>query len=162
MGRVAFATIIDPFRRVIRPALLPLKEDREAGLDAYEALLAAVSTADREVRMIERVDLGAGHAIYVDEEGLLANWDSQAFFRLGGPDGPTFAGIGVIVGETEAGGVGHCLLPEELIRSKLEWIEPRDVRVPAPVFQSINPETGSVETEYLTGSQWWTYDNQPC
>lgn len=153
MNRAIIATLIDPRTRQIKPWALRL--DHEGS--AYDSLVDAVFQHEEQRGYIEHVDIGAGHGMYLDEEGVLKPWDEQGFFKLGDQ---TFAGVAVIVRDTPDGYGDNCELPLELIASKVQWVDAHDVRIPAPMLQTLGPD-GKVETTYLAGGREWTYDNQP-
>lgn len=152
--RTIIATLIDPKARVVKPWALHTDEEGSA----YDSLVDAISQYADSRLYIEHIDVGAGHGMYLDENGVLMPWDDQSFFKLGDQ---TFAGVAVIVRDTDDGYSASCEIPLGLIASRVEWIEPRQVRIPAPVMQTIGAD-GKVETTYLAGCREWTYDNQPA
>lgn len=153
MNRTIIATMIDPRARTIKPWVLHLNSDGSA----YKALVDAVFRYSKRRGCIECVPVGAGHDMYIDGEGVFVPWDEQGFFKLGNQ---TFAGVAVIVSKTSDWRIDHCMLPLEMIANNVQWLDARDVRIPAPVMQTMRPD-GTIETVYLAGCREWTYDNQP-
>ena len=116
--------LIDPVKREVTVI------DVAKGLDG---LYAAVFGEGKR-GYVELVRIDGSIDLWVDEEGLLKPWEEQAFFRFRGTDRP-FAGRGVLLGGDD--GTGESMpapqrLTAELVASRVEWVEPKDVRVPAP------------------------------
>jgi hypothetical protein len=130
--------------------------------DTYEALRSVVF-AGKERGLLEACSLGAGHVAFLDEEGLLLDWDHQAFFGMVRQDGSvqTIAGHAVILRNDGYGGETDCTLPIEMIQATVLWIDREDVRTPAPTITTIGKD-GDEVTEPLDGKTTeWTYNNQP-
>jgi len=149
------AILIDPIKREVIHCDVP----RDSEGSTYAGLRDLVFQHREQQGYLEHVHLGAGHGLYIDEEGMLTNWDSQGFFDIGGL---TVAGVAVLVGSPPTGDTDHCRLPIELVLSKITWLHPKEVRVPAPFMQTFD-EQGNDEVTLLSGRgvEYWTYDNQP-
>lgn len=151
------AILIDPHMRMLTMIELPVNAEGDAD---YEAIRHAVF-GDGERGLLQAVNIGAGHSMFIDEEGLLMDWEKQAFFQLGRPPAcHTFAGRAVILRDTDEGGTSSCLLPLALVAGKTVWLDPREVDVPAPVLIT-QDERGNEEVTLLAGVERWTYGNQP-
>jgi hypothetical protein len=160
------AILIDPRARTIEPVTL-------TGKNAYHALKAGVFPGETGRGLIEHVNLGPmGHRFtasgYVDEEGLLMDWSQQAFFRLDEGMHPLAGRMVIVLTDPEGETAG---LPERLrqgmlaqLRKTVRWLDPKDVRVPAPSFTPIGPDfqpTGPAEPLTPDGVTEWDYDHQP-
>lgn len=168
------AILIDPYSKTIMPRTLDLTQR----IGGYHALRHAVFGDG--VGLICHVNLGPvprrpGESAltlsgYVDDEGLLVDWGKQAFFRIG-PAGetPPLAGRMIVVCTDEEGesvGVPEFLLPLllERLRAIVAWLDPKDVRVPAPTFQPLGPDLrpeGEPTPLTSDGRSDWDYDHQP-
>ncbi len=150
------AILIDPFNRTVT------EENLKDG--SYDSLKAAVFSGDPSAakysNYLEHISLGAGHGAYLDEEGLLRPWSEQAFFKFG-PE-RTLAGRALVVRDTSDGDVAAARLPLELVAQQVQWITPQEVRVPAPIVNSLpkdwNPGDPIPAPDI---KEWWTFDNQP-
>jgi hypothetical protein len=148
---------IDPFTKTIREVEVATNAEGDAD---YEALRSFVFQG-RERGYIELSNLGGDHCIVIDEEGVLCDWDTQAFFSLGRRESAaTFAGHGLLMRKTDDGCLTDSTLPLSLVQSLCTWLDPREVTIPAPVLQTVAPD-GTVELEYLAGTECWDYENQP-
>jgi hypothetical protein len=149
------AILIDPIKREVVHCDVP--QDSEGS--TYAGLRALVFQHGDRLGYLEHVHVGVGHGLYIDEEGMLTDWDGQAFFDIGGL---TVAGVAVLVGSPPDGDTADCRLPIELVQSKITWLHPKEVRVPAPFMQTFD-EQGNDEVTLLSGRgvEYWTYDNQP-
>lgn len=151
------AIIIDPIARVIDKC-----EIESIDGSTYDGLRDLVFKHREQPGYLEAIRVGANHSIYIDEEGVFFDWDHQGFFRMrqGDRESDPIAGVAVMVSDTPDGDVSDCWLPLDLIRSSIEWIEPRQVRVKAPFMTSFN-DKGEEEKTLLAGVEEWTYYNQP-
>lgn len=147
------AVVINPFTRTITETRLA----RDQHGSVYGALRDTIFP-DRDLGYLEHLSVGMSHGLYIDEEGVLRDWDEQAFFKLGAE--LVIAGIGVIVLDTSDGESADCFLPVDLVATQVTWLDTRAVRVPAPVMTSMDQD-GTVHTTLLAGCEEWTYDNQP-
>jgi hypothetical protein len=154
---------INPWTKTISE--IDLDDDGE-GCITYNALRAAVFHGrERAQGFIDRVDLGGNIDAWVDEEGVLIPWQEQRFCALhplGKPqDGITLAGHVILTGHDGWGGT--TALPDniivDLVHRTVQWLDAREVTVPAPKVYSVDTKTGEKVLEHDEGT--WTYDNQP-
>jgi hypothetical protein len=153
---------INPWNKSVRE--IDLDDDGDS--ITYNALRHAVFHGrEHALGYIDRVDLGSGVDAWIDEEGMLIPWDEQRFLALHPPGlkhfGQTLAGHVVLTG---ADGWGNSVaLPDnvivELVCACVQWLDAREVTVPAPKVYSMDPKTGEKVLEHDGGT--WTYDNQP-
>lgn len=140
---------IDPFTKTIR--LLDMPND-------FERMKAELL----QCGYAEAVDLGEGVTAWVDEEGLLMDWDKQAFccFIL---HEQTLAGHIVMTGTSQGGGMGD--LPAdvdvEFVTGMVRWLKPQDVRVPAPTITTWGGSGPPVTAPLDSKTTEWNYANQP-
>jgi hypothetical protein len=151
------AVLIDPFTRTV--SHIQLEGDTNNPASHYHAFKGAVfgDTDDRN-NLLQHINVGAGHGLYCDEEGLLKPWDEQAFFKLG--DDLIIAGKAIVVRDTPDGWSESCAMPIATITRPLAWLDAKDVRVPAPFMETMGPD-GDVKKELLAGVEYWDYNNQP-
>lgn len=154
---------INPWNKTITE--IDLADDGD-GCIAYDALRRAVFHGrDKALGWIDRVDLGANVDAWVDEEGFLIPWDEQRFLAMHPPGlkhfGQNLAGHVILTGHDGWGGsVGlPDAIPIELVQASVQWLDAREVTVPAPKVYSEDPKTGERVLEHDAGT--WTYDNQP-
>lgn len=147
--------LIDPFNKAVTEV------EVESGDGAYESMRSHVF-GDKDKGLLQAVGLGGGITLWIDEEGLLCDWDTQAFFKLKGNDEETdpFAGRGLLLMDDGQGGEASCPLPVDLVFESVSWVDPRNVVVQAPMFTTFNDD-GTTTTVPLTGSDKWDYHNQP-
>jgi hypothetical protein len=160
------AILIDPRARTIEPVTL-------TGSNAYHALKAGVHPDETGRGYIEHVSLGpVGRDFtasgYVDEEGMLTDWDSQQFFRLADGFHPLAGRMVIVLTDPEGESIG---LPERMrqgmlaqLRETVQWVDAKDVRVPAPSFTPMGPDlqpSGPAEPLTPDGTTEWDYDHQP-
>ena len=149
------AILIDPFLQSIRVVEID---------GSYESLKTYVFDGKGDGEFLEHVGVGASHGLYIDEEGILKDWDSQKFFRIGNPSGDpgyTLAGRDLMVSDTEEGDVGPCMIPLHTVVDTVTWVDAKDVRVPAIKLTTID-EAGSEKVEYTDcGVNEWHYGRQP-
>jgi hypothetical protein len=147
------AILIDPYTRTIEAIELPIAND-EATL---KVLYQAIFHADHGI--IQALDLGADHDLWIDEEGLLKPWEDQAFFQL--LDHSPIAGRGVILSHDDNGSCTPCLAPIEPVRRAVSWVDPHDVQVPAPTFCELDADLQPKgEPQPLNGGPAvWTFEN---
>jgi hypothetical protein len=107
--------------------------------------------------LLERVGVGGGHYFMIDEQGILRDWDAQAFFiASAGSASLTIAGRALVVRGTSDGGESDCEIGIGAIRSTIRWIDAHQVNVAAPRETS---RGGRVVL--LDGNDRWTYNSQP-
>lgn len=139
---------IDPFTKTIRQIDMP---------NDFERMKAELLQCD----WAEAVDLGEGVTAWVDEEGLLIDWDKQAFccFIL---HEQTLAGHIVMTGTSQDGDMGDLPadIDVEFVTGMVRWLKPQDVSVPAPTTTTFEPD-GTTKTEPIGLSETWNYENQP-
>lgn len=147
------AILIDPFTKTVC-------ELQTSG--AYDAIkrLVFVDLLDRS-EYLEAVNIGAGHCMYIDEEGLLVPWDEQAFFEIGLPSNcRQIAGRAVICKSTDDGDNADCELPVSIVVQTVRWISAQAVSVAAPVLTTVGKD-GDIKRELLHGVERWDYLHQP-
>lgn len=105
------AILIDPFTRTVTEV------DTDAGLDELYQLL--------DVDLITVMDVGAGHAMILDDEGLLKQKDFQAYFGMKGLDQP-LAGKALILGN-KYGENRDATLPLSAVEEKVIWLDNKNV-----------------------------------
>jgi hypothetical protein len=151
------AIIIDPIVRFVSYCEVEVNND-----SAYEGLRDLVFRHRDQPGYLDVVRVGAGHSLFVDDEGIMSDWDSQGFFYLGDAqgNGQTLAGVAILVRDTPDGDSADCTLPIELVESKVTWLHPKEVRVPAP-FMTTWDDNNKEKKTLLHGVEFWTYDNQP-
>jgi hypothetical protein len=152
------AIIIDPITRTVD--YCDVERDSEGS--TYAGLVDLIFKHREQPGYLEHVSLGAGHGIYIHDEGVLCDWDTQGFFCLRHGDSVTdpFAGVAILVRDTPDGDTADCTLPLQLLRESVQWLHPKEVRVPAPFMQTFDDQ-GKEEKTLLDGVEEWTYDCQP-
>ena len=144
---------------VINPTLKTITVEDLPGTDTLEIILAAVFPGG-ERGMIQAVNIGAQHDLWIDEEALLRPWIDQAFFSIG--DNPPIGGIGVILSHTRDGESHDCYAPIEPVQRVIRWVAPQDVVIPAPTIQTMSKDTFEPEgkPEVIGGGPaFWTFEN---
>lgn len=101
------AILIDPFTRTVSDI------DTDAGLDDLYNIL--------QCDMITVIPVSPGHAMILDDEGLLKDRDTQAYFELRGVPQP-FAGRALIVADEE-GENRAATFELGLIRSSVNFLD---------------------------------------
>jgi len=146
------AILINPFAKTVTEV------DTNGYADTYGAIQRLVfgRSMNDTNGFVERVRIGAEHSIYIDEEGMLVDWDHQAFFKIGGR---SLAGNGVIVCDDDWGGVEPCDIPLDVVTQAVEWLTPQEVDVPAPRIHYV--ENGVEQTELIYGVDRWNYKQRP-
>ena len=140
------AILIDPFNKTVTAIDMP---------NDFDAMKSDFIKCD----LAEAVEFGEGVTGWIDEEGLLKNWDDQAFTLISGS--VTLAGRIVLTGSDDEGDMAD--LPEgidlEFVTSMADFkfIPPQEVRVPGSKFITINPD-GTEEVTPL-GPDVLTYEN---
>ena len=108
--------------------------------------------------LAEVMDFGEGVDAWIDEEGMLKNWDDQGFTKFAGV--VTLAGNVVLTGRKNG---DMAALPDhitaELVRDMAVFVPPKAVRVPGTKITTIEPD-GTLKTESI-GPEELTYENQP-
>lgn len=151
------AILIDPHAKTVSHCDVEL----DAHHSSYEGLRDLIFKYSEGKGLLQAVNVGGNHSLYIDEEGLLMDWDSQAFFSMGrAAQSMTLAGVAVLMSDTIDGDTGPCTIPIEFVQAVVRWMPPSEVRVPAPYMETMNDD-GSVNREYIAGVQEWTYENQP-
>lgn len=105
------AILIDPFTRTISDV------ETDASLDDMYRLL--------DVDLITVIQVGGGHAMILDDEGLLKEKESQAYFMLRGMEQP-LAGKAMILAD-EYGENRGATLPIGAVEQKVVWLENEQV-----------------------------------
>lgn len=150
---------IDPWTMSVTE--IEIKADAEGNY--YEPIREAIFGADREGKLLECVRLGGPFIAMIDEEGLLMNWDEQAFFGFINQDGGVLpiAGPCVLLNDDGRGGESSCTLPLDMVTRTVRWLDRKEVRVPAPMITTYGKD-GDAITEPVDGvTTEWTYNNQP-
>lgn len=108
------------------------------------------------VDLVTRIDLGSGYSLWLDDEGLLKDWDEQYFCLTPFYPEP-LAGRLLLVKERDMGdgdfeAVDHTLSPEtiDFLQYATRWLDPRTVEVSAPSITTMD-EHGNASTEYMGG-----------
>jgi hypothetical protein len=126
--------------------------------DVVEGLCTLIDCHD-----VQRVSLGLVDAIqqylWVDEEGILVDWDKQAFFSIGNYPHP-LAGRGVIFASNDEGETISTELTVSFVEHVVRWLDRHGVVIPAPVSVQMDGDGNSIRT-LLHGTEEWTYTNQP-
>ena len=105
------AILIDPFTRTVSEI------DTDAGLDdLYDVL---------QVDLISVVQVGAGHAMILDDEGLLKSKIEQEYFQFVGVEQP-FAGRAMILGD-EYGESRPARLPLDEVEKRVVFLDKEKV-----------------------------------
>lgn len=105
------AILIDPFTRTVSDI------DTAAGLDdLYEIL---------QVDLITVMQVGASHALILDDEGLMKSKISQEYFQLTGMNQP-LAGRGLILAD-EYGESRPATLTLKEVEDKVVWLDKEKV-----------------------------------
>lgn len=153
------AILIDPFSRTVSETTLPLANDPGHLTAFYNTIQCGT---------VERVTLGGGVDGWIDEEGMLCNWDDQRFFSLiayVGEPSPPFAGRMILTCSTPDGDTAslHPAITTQAVHAIVRWVDAKDVRIPAPTYQECDENMQPVgEPVPLHGTDThWTYDNQP-
>lgn len=105
------AILIDPFTRTVSDI------DTAAGLDDLYDIL--------QVDLITVMQVGASHAMILDDEGLLKDSSEQEYFQLKGMDQP-LAGRGLILAD-EYGENRPATLTLKEVADKVVWLRNKDV-----------------------------------
>jgi hypothetical protein len=105
------AILIDPFKREASDI------ETNAGLDDLYDIL--------QVELITVVPIGAGHAMILDDEGLLLDKDVQEYFRFKGVDQP-FAGRALILAD-EYGESRPATLTLDEVKAQVVFLDKDDV-----------------------------------
>lgn len=105
------AILIDPFTRTVSDV------DTGAGLDDLYDIL--------KVELITVVNLGKGHALILDDEGLMKPKEEQEYFHLRGAQQP-FAGRGLVLGDNY-GESRDATLPTEDIAKLVTFLDKEKV-----------------------------------
>ena len=105
------AILIDPFTRTVSEI------ETDAGLDDLYDIL--------QVEIITVMQVGASHAMILDDEGLLKGKIEQEYFRLKGMDQP-LAGRALILAD-EYGESRPATLTISEVEDKVEWLDKEDV-----------------------------------
>lgn len=137
---------IDPFKCTVKEIAAP---------NDFERMKAEILLCD----MAEPLSLGEGALAWVDEEGLLKDWDAQGFSLLAGF--LTLAGHVLIVGAGEGEGGELLPLPDAItlqeVQNMVQFIPAKKVRIPGKRVTTFNEKNEPV-TEYV-GPRFMTYKN---
>lgn len=101
------AILINPFTRTVSDI------ETDASLDEMYSIL--------QVDLITVMQVGAGHAMILDDEGLLKDKASQAYFTMKGLAQP-LAGRAMILGD-KYGENRDATLPIEEVEEKVIWLD---------------------------------------
>lgn len=147
------AIVIDPFTKSVYDHTMNAGED-----GGYHELRRIIGCD-----IVQRVSLGGRVDAWIDDEGLLTDWDTQAFCKLVSPTDPeqsiTLAGKVVLLSHNGRGDSISLpwMMTKELVERTVQWVEPKDARFPGTTFTTFGPD-GSMRTEHV-GPEWLTYDN---
>jgi hypothetical protein len=152
---------INPWTRTIEE--LDLDDDGEGAI-TYEALRAAVFPPPLREELIQHIDLGSRISAWIDEEGVMVDWDMQRFFALhpvGRPEQANhYAGCMVLTGSDCGSAVAlPARITQAALKQSVKWLDAREVTCPAPKVYAQDPKTGEMELVHDGGT--WTYDNRP-
>lgn len=101
------AILIDPFKREVTDI------DTDASLDSMYDIL--------HVDLITVMRVGAGHAMILDDEGLLKDKSAQEYFTMKGATQP-FAGRAMILGDSYGESRAATLTLDE-VKDKVVWLD---------------------------------------
>lgn len=101
------AILIDPFTRTVSDI------ETDASLDDLYSVL--------QVDLITVIRVGAGHAMILDDEGLLKDKSVQAYFGMKGLDQP-LAGRAMILGDNYGENRAATLTLDE-VKDKVIWLD---------------------------------------
>jgi hypothetical protein len=147
------AVLIDPQAREIRV----VDVDNASDGSSLQAMYKLIGCTTVEVVRLGNVQ-GQPVEGWVDEEGLLVDWDLQHFFCFGSDPVPTVAGRMLVLSHDADNGACVELEPDAFgfvlsqLRRTVRWLEPRQVKVPAPHLDG---------EPIVPGVAWWTYEEQP-
>jgi hypothetical protein len=143
------AVYVDPFEKTVTAVDVANVEDYKAWRTKY-----------LKCDLFELAHVLRDHLVFVDEEGLLKDWDTQAFWAL--PGLRPVAGYALIFGDPGNGAESDAdpQLAKALAKV-ITWVDPKSVVVPAPTFSTLDKDGNVKETTLLGPSEFWTYDNQP-
>lgn len=105
------AILIDPFKHEVSHV------DTDAGLDDLYRIL--------QVDLITVFPVGAGHAMILDDEGLLRPKETQEYFALKGAEQP-FAGRALILADV-MGESRDATLPLRAVQDKVVFLNKEDI-----------------------------------
>lgn len=118
---------------------------------------------DQELGYLEAYRVGANHHIYIDEEGVLKDWDQQHFFMFRvPPKGVCFAGNAVMLQEDGMGADKSVGLPISMVRETVHWITPQEAHFPAPMITTWDANNQPITTPMEPGVTEWTYNSRPA
>jgi hypothetical protein len=104
---------------------------------------------------VQRVCILENEYVWVDENGVLGDWDKQGWFRWAGSDAAPMAGRALVLGSDAEGEPASTTLTIRDLAPHIIWVRPEEVRMPAPKMIT------SAGVEFLDGVEEWTYDRQP-
>lgn len=140
------AILIDPFTKTVTDVVLPD--------GTIETMRKTLQCAYVEcVRYFGNNEVGC-----INDEGMLVDWDRQAFFKLS--NSATIAGRMVLARETQTGWT-DTRFDAALIRPHVTFVDAKDVRVPAMCITTLNKDGTESERNYFGGPSEWTYEQQP-
>ena len=146
------AILIDPFKRTIEAINL-----KDAELDTVREV---ISPGNRV--WVQAYRLSPKHVGLIDEEGTMKDWDYQAFFQLA--NGQHIAGR-MLVLDTRMTEQGEewcaSTLPTLVVTRVVRWVDPEDVKMPAPTITFVDAGSGKIEVVPLDGVQEYNYTTQP-
>lgn len=155
MTKTVTGILIDPFTRTVEAVQVP---------DTTTEALLAYLYATLQCQMVSCSALPNGDTGYYDDEGLLMDWDQQAFFQFTPYPYPV-PGRWLITRMTpglERDVLHDCKTTVDALRASVKWIEPKDVVVPSPTFTEYDKDGKPGQTHVVDGGDGtWSYKNQP-
>ena len=103
---------------------------------------------------------GVEQDLWIDDEGVFAVWDKQAFFTLADYPRP-LAGRGLVFASNKDGDTVSTALDPDMVASLVQWVDSEGVVIPAPRMTIIDADGSAGETTLLAGFEKWTYADQP-
>lgn len=145
--------LIDPFSRSASEFYID-----EAPVETFAKRLAARLAGGCE--WVQTLRVTETEVLWLDEEGLLKDWDSTAFFKFSFKPSTFIAGRAVLFGIAQDGEADSTMLRPDTIEAFVDWVDAKDVRVAAPTFTTWSKD-GEEKTEYIHGVEEWNYETQP-
>lgn len=101
--------------------------------------------------------------VWLDDNGLIRRpWGECSFWRFRLNPHHTIAGNGLIIGTNREGDNQSTAFTDlRQFASLVEWVDPHDVRVRAPSVTFYDPKTGEAKVDYISGTEEWSFHNQP-
>lgn len=151
------AILIDPFAKTV--TALHLSDHDNDPLPLLADLYKLIGTDNLDHNTLQN-----GDSMWCDDNGLLKDWSTQAFFLA--PFCPTPLAGKVVVLRTLPGidqdTMADCKTDIELLRKAIQWVAPKAVEVPAPTISERGEDGTMSAPEPLDGgAATWTYANHP-